>query len=113
MRFVIQHDANYYIKNVPGEAQMPLAQRFSPSTALAPVLIALVILTRAPGHETRKKKSCSAGISKFYMLTKLYPSDRARLLDEKIHFEQALRLQAQLIPARQFLEQPNKILGKG
>lgn len=50
---------------------------------------------------------------KAYMLTKLYPSDQSRLLDAKTHLEQALQTQTQLIPARQLLEQLNRILGNG
>jgi tetratricopeptide (TPR) repeat protein len=50
---------------------------------------------------------------KAYMLTKLHPSDRIRLLDAKTHLEQALQIQPQLISARQLLEQLNRILGNG
>ena len=48
---------------------------------------------------------------KSYMLTKLYPSDRARLLEAKTHLEQALQLQPQLVAARQLLQQLNEKLG--
>ena len=45
------------------------------------------------------------------MLTLLYPSDRAKLLDAKAHLEQALQLQPQFIQARELLKLLNKLLG--
>ena len=50
---------------------------------------------------------------KSYMLMKLYPSDRARLLEAKTHLEHALQLQPQFVSARQLLQQLNNILGSG
>ncbi len=50
---------------------------------------------------------------KCYMLMKLYPSDRARLLEAKTHLEHALQLQPQFVSARQLLQQLNKLLGRG
>ena len=48
---------------------------------------------------------------KSYMLMKLYPSDRARLLEAKTHLEHALQLQPQFVSARQLLQQLNNLLG--
>jgi len=48
---------------------------------------------------------------KSYMLMKLYPSDRARLLEAKTHLEQALQLQPQFVAAHQLLELLNQVLG--
>ena len=47
------------------------------------------------------------------MLSKLYPSDRTHLLKAKGHLEQALKIQPQLVMARQMLERLNRILGLG
>ena len=50
---------------------------------------------------------------KAYMLIKLHPSDRAKLLEAKSFLKQALQIQPQLVSARQSLEQLNKTLGNG
>ena len=48
---------------------------------------------------------------KSYMLMKLYPSDRAKLLEAKTHLEHALQLQPQFVSAHQLLQQLNNLLG--
>ena len=48
---------------------------------------------------------------KSYMLMKLYPSDRARLLEAKTHLEHAIQLQPQFVSAHQLLQQLNNLLG--
>ncbi len=50
---------------------------------------------------------------KSYMLMKLYPSDRVRLLEAKTHLEHALQLQPQFVSARQLLQLLDKLLGSG
>jgi len=48
---------------------------------------------------------------KAYLLIKLHPSDRARLLEAKTLLNQALQIQPQLVSARKALEQLNITLG--
>jgi Tfp pilus assembly protein PilF len=45
------------------------------------------------------------------MRFRLYPSDREKLLEAKVYFEQALELQPSYAPARQSLAVVNRILG--
>ncbi len=48
---------------------------------------------------------------KAFMLIKLYPSDRARMLEAKAHLEKALQIQPQYVQARQWLENLKELLG--
>ncbi len=50
---------------------------------------------------------------KAFMLIKLYPSDRARMLEAKAHLEKALQIQPQYVQARQWLERLRELLGDG
>jgi tetratricopeptide (TPR) repeat protein len=45
-----------------------------------------------------------------HMLVRLYPSDRQKLLEAKAHFEQALQLQPDFLPARRWLTRVDRAL---
>jgi tetratricopeptide (TPR) repeat protein len=46
------------------------------------------------------------------MMVRLYPSDRARLLEAREHFAEAVRLQPQMAPARQWLQRIDEFLAR-
>jgi hypothetical protein len=45
------------------------------------------------------------------MLVRLYPRDRAKLLEAKALFEESLAIQPSFAPARQWLSRVNRALG--
>ncbi len=50
------------------------------------------------------------GFRKAYLLIKLYPNDRASLLEAKTHLEQSIQIQSQTNQAHQLLNQINRFL---
>jgi tetratricopeptide (TPR) repeat protein len=54
------------------------------------------------------RRAYRAGI----MIVRLYPSDRARLLEAREHFAEAVRLQPQMASARQWLQRIDDYLAR-
>ena len=58
-----------------------------------------------------EKLPANKAYRKGHMLVRLYPSDRQKLLEAKGYFEQALELQPDYVPARQWLTRVDRALG--